>query len=37
MFDPQSEYEISFRDIPIRDFLDFWDEFVVPAEERMEP
>jgi len=29
MFDPQSEYEISFRDIPIRDFLDFWDEFVV--------
>ena len=29
MFDPHSEYEISFRDIPIRDFLDYWDEFVV--------
>ena len=29
MFDPQSKYEISFKDIPIRDFLDYWDEFVV--------
>ena len=29
MFDPQSQYEVTFKDIPISDFYEFWEEFVV--------
>lgn len=29
MFNPQNKYEITFKEIPIRDFVHFWEEFVV--------
>lgn len=29
MFEPQSEYEVTFKEIPLKDFVDFQEEFVV--------
>lgn len=29
MFNPQGQYDVYFDNIPIRDFLDYWEEFVV--------
>jgi hypothetical protein len=29
VFNPQSQYDVYFDNIPIRDFLDYWEEFVV--------
>lgn len=29
MFNPQNQYDVYFDNIPLRDFLDYWEEFVV--------